>query len=514
MRWNGPHPGHMLDALPSTGPRDRFIFEPDQVQEERSLESVTLPSLGSAGVLLDDDVAKAGLDPELYHAVLPAELGRAGRVTKNGKLYLTGDYIEHCAKLNELASKSMVPGLDGHVYKHKDLDKFRNVAVRLLSVETEELDDGSVVAKGLIGLLKTSAGTDLFVCWRAGLALGMSQDSMVWCVPHKIDEESPYWAANQDHAGQVVKLSRIAVLHGFDVVRFPGADTFVVPADTDVALESAFQRVLEHVTESAPERPVATPSPSKDLAPPGGDDTPGAVPAQEAQMTEEEFKTKHPALFNALVQQARESAPKPDPMTLLAEADRDALVRFKGLSPEQRQVAERAIEAITAERPAESAEKAFEAVRLQADVDRTRVAQTEQALQQAQESAAAAQKTAQEATAQLAQIKIERDAQRALEAWAGEDKVRRLIAGRVQSGVEGGAVKSVEAAQAQANASLKLVEDAAALRPAKEAVEGQQSLNNSTPTDGSESPDVGGETPEAAKESANPYMFGKTPASA
>ncbi|MFN3199987.1 MAG: hypothetical protein ACE366_16445 [Bradymonadia bacterium] len=499
----------MLDALPSTGPRDHFAFDSEERQEEHSLEAVTLPSPSGDGVLLGDDVAKAGLDPDLYHAVLPAELGRAGRVTKNGKLYLTSDYIEHCAKLNEMASKSMIPGLDGHVYKHRNLDKFRNVALRLLSVETEELDDGSVVAKGRIGLLKTSTGTDVFVCWKAGLPLGMSQDSMVWCVPHKIDEESPYWAANQDHAGKVVKLSRIAVLKGFDVVRFPGADTFVMPADAEEALESAFERVLERVTESAPELTITTPSPSKDTAPSGGDDTPGAVPAQEAQMTEEEFKTKHPELFNAVVQKAQESAPKPDPMTLLDEADRDALVRFKGLNPTQRALTEKAMEAITSDEPAESAEKALEAVRLQADVDRTRLAKAEQEAETARESAAAAQKAAEEANAQLAQLKLEQGTRRALEAWAGEDRVMRMIAGRVQSAVESGALTSVEAAQSQATADFKLVEDAKALSPAKEAVEGQNTLNEGAPEDGKESADVGGKTPESGQESANPYKYGK-----
>lgn len=216
-------------------------------------EEIWFPSWGAGAegrVLLEErksaaeDVRKHGLDEEVYIAVVEAELGVGGKVNANGRIYPPDRFATENARLNERAKERFVGAERGHPTGLIDL----NNAARIVEVwvETEagesiKLDrneDGAfivgesfdapvVMAMGKLAFLRTEAGKDLWIQYRAGVQLGTSSRSYGFPVPHTLEGDSPYLAHNKEHEGRTIDIIEGQELITYDVVGDPSAGTHV-----------------------------------------------------------------------------------------------------------------------------------------------------------------------------------------------------------------------------------------------------------------------------------------------
>lgn len=207
-------------------------------------------------VQIAEDVTSYGLDPELYVAVVPAELGRAGVVNLNGRIYPGPRFAEQNAELNSRATGEFIAAEAGHP---KGLPTF-NVAARILSVEVvdaegkaialEQVEDTNswrlpeesgigkasiVEARGMLAFMNNPAGRNLWVCYRAGHELGTSSRSFGLPVPHKLEGTSPFLAANQEFAGQTIDIIEGQELVTYDIVTTPSAGTYIKKLTAEAA---------------------------------------------------------------------------------------------------------------------------------------------------------------------------------------------------------------------------------------------------------------------------------------
>lgn len=215
-----------------------------------------------------EDVKSHGLSESEYIAVVPAELGTGGVVNGNGRIYPVPRFATENAGLHTRAQSEFVGAESGHP---DGLPTF-NVAARIIEVEVvdadgnvvsslEQRDDGAWVipedapelpavvhARGKLAFLRTEAGNDLWVCYRAGMPLGTSSRSYGIPVPHKLEDGSPYLGANADHVGETVDLIEGQELITYDVVTVPSAGTYV----QGNAGAAAFDSLREHAPALPP----------------------------------------------------------------------------------------------------------------------------------------------------------------------------------------------------------------------------------------------------------------------
>lgn len=194
----------------------------------------------SAGkVCLNEDLTSMGLDDDVYLAVLEAELGRGGVVNLNGRVYRNSEFIRENAKLGERVKAQFVEGELGHPVSGPTFD----VPVRLVEVDVVDGEGGSSLAVGKFAVLNTQVGRDILTLHKADMPLGVSSRGFGAVSEHVIDESSPYLAANPDSEGQTVMEVTDFDLMTYDLVRVPSAGTHVNPA-TEEAREALF-RVCE-----------------------------------------------------------------------------------------------------------------------------------------------------------------------------------------------------------------------------------------------------------------------------
>lgn len=394
----------------------------------RVIEAVALPDATGTGVLLGDAVREAGLDPELYIAVIPAEMGRAGRVNRNGRVYIPEELVAEHTRLCTEAAKSFIDGELGH----PEAGPTFNVPVRLLDGECVTESDGSVLARGRFAITNTQAGRDVLTLWRAGLGIGTSLRAMVRFTEHVIDGKSRYAKANPDFVGvKVIECSRLR-LENYDVVRVPSAGTHFTPAEGPVA--EAYQRVIE--SQSLPEQ--------------------GSTPAEPANEQENQMNIKTIAELLAAF---------PELMAEHAKQVTEAADPFAKLDATQKAAVKVALEAVKAKPESATDESALvKAVREQADVDRARLVD----LERAQKVAEAAR---QESDARLAAVteKLARAENRAAvsealgDTWAKGRKNAAGIRRLVLEDFDAGRVKDAAGALAEAERLEKLVAESVAL---------------------------------------------------
>ena len=170
-----------------------------------------------------EDVQTEGLDPELYIGVTEGELGRGGKVSLNHTVYPVVNFIEQVAKMDQRAKDSFVDGEENH----PDWGRTFKIPVRFLDVSTEMQKDGSVLAFGRMAFMNTTSGRDMLVLYKAGLEVGISHRG--WGFPNfiVIEEDSPYWAANEEFRGEEVVEIVDFELETFDLVRDPAMTTYL-----------------------------------------------------------------------------------------------------------------------------------------------------------------------------------------------------------------------------------------------------------------------------------------------
>lgn len=402
---------------------------------KRVIEAVTLPSAGDTGVLIGEAVREAGLDPELYLAVIPAEMARAGRVNRNGRVYIPEELVAEHARLCEEAKSSFVDGELGH----PEAGPTWNVPVRLLDGECVTESDGSVLAKGRFAITNTQSGRDVLTLWRAGLEIGTSLRAMVRFTEHVIDGKSRYAKANPDYVGvKVVECSRLR-LEAYDVVRVPSAGTAFAPADGPVA--EAYQRVIENLPEQ------------------------DSTPAEQSVTEQREMPKMNIKNLAELL------AAFPELMAQHEKQVTEAADPFAKLTPVQRSAVKVALEAVQAKPEAGTTESDLvKAVREQAEVDRTRIADLERAVKVSESARAETDGKLAAVTEKLARAETRHAVLEALgPTWAkgrkNPDGVRKLVL----EDLDAGRIKDVAGALAEADRLHKLVTESEALAPAVEA---------------------------------------------
>jgi len=187
-------------------------------------------------------VAEMGLQESDWCAVVDADLGVAGVVNGNNRVYPAPRFISENVRLNDTLATDFVEAEAGHPKGHPTFE----VVGRWVKIWVER--DGKVIecqradgkwimpedvvrgqvvkARGSLAFLKTTHGENVWTQYRAGRPTGTSSRSYGIPVAHKLEDGSPYLAANLDHAGQTVDEITEQDLITYDVVTVPSAGTF------------------------------------------------------------------------------------------------------------------------------------------------------------------------------------------------------------------------------------------------------------------------------------------------
>lgn len=214
----------------------------------------------SVGVSPDDIITdpevlqkEYGLDPSIYIARIPAELGFAGKVNRNNRIYDPAEFVQQHVLLAERVKKEFVDAEDNH--PGWDTGPTFHVPARLVDVETYVDAQGVTRSRGHYALVDTSYGRDILVLVRAGMKIGTSSRGRGRASEHKLDSQSPYLALNKDREGDYVYLISGFQLEStpYDLVRDPSANTFFAQMDPKIkeSLSPETVKQMETVTESS-----------------------------------------------------------------------------------------------------------------------------------------------------------------------------------------------------------------------------------------------------------------------
>ena len=184
-------------------------------------ESVT-PSEMGLHTRLCEDVESHGLDPDVYLAVIEAELGKAGVVNKNRRIYPQSEFVRENMRLStRLNEGEFVDGELGHPNGGPTF----SVPARLIEVKVEMTDSVVATSFGKFGILNTSNGKDVLTLFRAGMPVGVSSRGEGIIEMIELDEDSEYASANPDYMGETVAVVKEFLLDRYDLVRVPSAGT-------------------------------------------------------------------------------------------------------------------------------------------------------------------------------------------------------------------------------------------------------------------------------------------------
>ena len=194
--------------------------------------------------LLSDPVLESaedkGLDPEIYLAVIKAELGRGGVVNMNNRVYDVNEFIRENNKLAERVEEGFVEGELGHPMGGPTFDV--PVQLKEVYVDVDE-DQNTAMASGSFAILNTQSGRDILTLYNAGMPVGTSSRGTGTQESHTIDEDSPYYKANRKHLGKKVNEVKEFSLLTYDLVRVPSAGTHFQAATTEC--QEALARLVE-----------------------------------------------------------------------------------------------------------------------------------------------------------------------------------------------------------------------------------------------------------------------------
>ena len=183
---------------------------------------IAQPLVESAALRVDltEDVEKFGLDPDVYIAVVQADLGIAGKVNKNRRIYQVEEFVQQNQALSARLQEQFVDGELGHPEGGPTFD----VPARLLRVEVDRMGE-TAKSSGAFGILNTSSGRDVLTLFRAGMDIGTSSRGSGMVEEYVLQEGEPYAEANADYLGETVFLVKDFHLQTYDLVRVPSAGT-------------------------------------------------------------------------------------------------------------------------------------------------------------------------------------------------------------------------------------------------------------------------------------------------
>tara|TARA_R110001599_G_scaffold279046_1_gene480329 strand:+ start:162 stop:1433 length:1272 start_codon:yes stop_codon:yes gene_type:complete len=177
----------------------------------------------SKRAVLCEDVEQFGLDPDVYLAVIEAELGKAGIVNRNRRVYQVDEFVRQNELLIQRVAEEFVDGELGHPDGGPTFD----VPARLISVEVKE-DGNTATSSGRFGILATTSGRDVLTLFRAGMGVGTSSRGSGVVEEMVLEEGGPYSDANSELIGETVFLVKEFHLDTYDLVRVPSAGTHLL----------------------------------------------------------------------------------------------------------------------------------------------------------------------------------------------------------------------------------------------------------------------------------------------
>tara|TARA_Y100000114_G_scaffold54536_1_gene49859 strand:- start:926 stop:2344 length:1419 start_codon:yes stop_codon:yes gene_type:complete len=330
---------------------------------------------------LIESVEEKGLDPDLYLAVIESELGKAGVVNMNGRIYDVQEFVEENNLLAQRVASGFVEGELGHPMGGPTFD----VPVQLKSVDVDVDEEmNTAVASGSFAILNTQSGRDVLTLYKAGMDVGTSSRGSGVVEKHVIDEKSKYYKANPEHEGKEVSEVKEFSLITYDLVRVPSAGTHFQAATTEC--KEAWDRLNESGLLGASSNPM-----EEDMV----EENKVAVDIEDAPVAPEEtveaVEAVEPEAVEAVesveeVSVESDSNVKPEEVVEQTEAvDEDnGPVAALGLSENQQKVLLKlasVIESAGADSETELAEQ-VRRVADQAEVDRVRLAEAEAANQE------------------------------------------------------------------------------------------------------------------------------------
>ena len=321
---------------------------------------------------LIESVEDKGLDPDLYLAVIESDLGRAGVVNMNGRIYDVEEFVRENALLAQRVSSGFVEGELGHPTGGPTFD----VPVQLKSVSVDvDKEMNTAEASGSFAILNTQSGRDVLTLYKAGMDVGTSSRGSGVTEKHLIDEASPYYKANSEHEGkEVVEVKEFSLLT-YDLVRVPSAGTHFQAATTEC--KEAWNRLNESGVFSTSSNPM-----EEDMV----EETKVAVEIKDAPVTQEETVEVAEAVEVEAVEtvEAVEAVEVVEVEAVEVEAvesveDEGGLVAAVSLSESQQKVLLKLASVIESAGTDSETELAEQVRRVadQAEVDRVRLAEAE-----------------------------------------------------------------------------------------------------------------------------------------
>lgn len=322
-------------------------------------------SVASADRLIES-VEDKGLDPNLYLAVVEAELGKGGVVNMNNRIYQVDEFVSENESLSSRVKDGFVEGELGHPMGGPTFD----VPVQLVDVEVD-VDESmnTATARGSFAILNTQAGRDILTLYKAEMPIGTSSRGTGMVEKHTIDEGSPYYRANTEHHGKEVYEVNGFNLLTYDLVRVPSAGTHFQAATTEC--QEALARLNESGFFGASSNPM-----EEDMV----EETKVVVEAEEAAVTNEEPVVSEVAETEVAEAVENTDADTNEEVNVEEAADTEPVAAVNTLSEEQQKVLMRlasVIESASADNDKELAEQ-VKRVADQAEVDRVRLAEAEE----------------------------------------------------------------------------------------------------------------------------------------
>lgn len=225
-----------------------------QIQKLTEMQVLTekLCEDGKARATICESVEDYGLDPDIYIAVVKAELGRAGVVNRNRRIYKVDEFV---AQNEKLASRLDDEFIDGELGHPKAGPTFA-VPARLIDVETS-IDENTALATGKFAILNTSLGKDVLTLFKAGMEVGTSSRGSGVLDEMVLSDESEFAAANPDFIGETVGVVSDFLLDTYDLVRVPSAGTRVLSIEEASESGDADKEVCDMAEDTKPVADVA-----------------------------------------------------------------------------------------------------------------------------------------------------------------------------------------------------------------------------------------------------------------
>lgn len=175
------------------------------------------------------DSVEAAPNGKPFLAVLEGRGAVAGKINRNGRLYLPEQMNEACARLSKRIRRAKENGSGLNFDLLVGEADHPDSAPRLLATCTQLVDvtyqAGDVRVR--FGVMDTSAGRDVVALASYGVPIGVSTRSLGRGRSAVMNESNPYWRGNEEFDGEDYEEVYEFDLQAFDLVVDPAARTFL-----------------------------------------------------------------------------------------------------------------------------------------------------------------------------------------------------------------------------------------------------------------------------------------------